>query len=196
MSKLKHQQNRMYVWSLHLAGVAAVAVAVSGFYGLVYQPLQQKQADYISQSEQLDFLLQKTGTEASDYRRLREELQDAKATVAELRRQLADQVSETVLIDQLRQLAATVDLHIVDYQVGLTNSLPTHSQTELELSCHGSYASICRFLQRAEQLTKTTKLSKFELQSSDKLSSYPIQLTFVLYSDGNSNDTREKRGVL
>ncbi|MGI9427243.1 MAG: type 4a pilus biogenesis protein PilO [Bythopirellula sp.] len=196
MSKLNLQQNRMYVWSLHLAGAAAVAVSVGGFYGLVYQPLKQKQADYTSQSEQLDFLLLKTGTEANDYRRLRNELQETNQTVVELRRQLADQVSETALIDQLRQLAATVDLQIVDYQVGLTSSLPTHSQTELELSCHGSYDSICRFLQQAEQLTKTTKLSKFELKTDDNLPHYPIQVTFVLYSDGNSNDTKEKRGVL
>ena len=42
------------------------------------------------------------------------------------------------------------------------------------------------FLQKAEQLTRTTKLSKFELNAKEKSHGYPIQLTFVLYSGGKS----------
>ncbi len=77
-----------------------------------------------------------------------------------------------------------------------TEVLPTHSQTEVDFRCLGSYASICRFLDQAEQLAKTTKLSKFQLGPASGFDQYPIQLTFVLYSDASKHDTKEKRGVL
>ena len=186
----------MFALSLHLAGVTVLALAIGGFYALVLLPLQQKQAEYSARSEQLDMLLVNTGTEASDYRRLRDELASMNDSVAEMHRQLAGQSSETAVIEQLSQLASDVDLEVLDYQVGLTQSLPSHSQTSVDFRCHGSYASICRFLQKAEQLTRTTKLSKFELNAKEKSHGYPIQLTFVLYSGGKSHDTKESRGAL
>ncbi len=186
----------MFVGLLHLSGVAVVVLTVGGFYALVYQPLQRKQAEHVSRTEQLDRLLVRTGTEGSEYRQLRNELSEMKESVEKLRLHLASHSSETGVIETLSGIAAEVDLEILDFQIGLTESLLTHSQTEVEFRCHGSYASICRFLEKAEQLTKTTKLSKFELQSEENSRGYPIQLTFVLYSEGQSHDTKEKRGTL
>ncbi len=173
-----------------------VAFAIGVFYALVFRPLQHKQEEHTARSEQLDLLLIQTGTEASEYRGLHKQLADMKDSVAEMHRQLAGQASETSVIEELSSIAAEVDLEVLDYQVGLTQSLPSHSQTEVEFRCHGSYASICRFLQKAEHLTKTTKLSTFELSSEKKSHGYPIQLTFVLYSEGKSHDTKERRGTL
>lgn len=141
-------------------------------------------------------LLVKTGTEGSDYHRLHKQLEEMKETVAELHSQLSDHPSESATIADLSDLATKVGLVVLDYSIGSTESQQTYSQTEVEFRCHGSYASICKFVQQAEQLTKTTKLSKFELHSGENSHAYPIQLTFVLYSEGESHDTKEKRGVL
>ncbi len=196
MNLLTHQLNRMFAGSLHLTGVAGVVLCLGGFYALVFQPLRQSQADHVARVEQIDKLLVHTGTEENEHRQLRTQLREMKESVAKLHHQLASDASEASVIEDLSRLAADVDLEVLDYQIGLTQSLPTHSQTEIEFRCHGSYASICQFLQKAEQLTKTTKLSKFELNSGKNSDQYPIQLTFVLYSEGKSHDTKEKRGIL
>ncbi len=173
-----------------------VALTIGAFYALVYQPLLSKQAGHVSRSEQLDLLLVKTGTEGAEYRRLRNQLSEMKASITKLHRHLSDHPSESTVIEELNGIAEDVGLEVLDYQIGLTEEQLSYSQTEIEFRCHGSYASICRFLQQAEQLTETTKLSKFELTSEVNSRGYPIQLTFILYSEGQSHDTKEKRGVL
>lgn len=173
-----------------------VALALGGFYALVYQPMQRNREGHMSRSEQLDMLLIKTGTERAEYRRLRNQLSKMKESVDKIHRQLADRPSEATVIEDLSDIAADVGLEVLDYQIGLTEKQQPYSQTEVEFRCHGSYASICKFLDKAQQLTETTKLSKFELNSEKKSHGYPIQLTFVLYSEGQSHDTKEKRGFL
>ena len=196
MKFFANPNSRMFAGSLHLAGVAVILLTVGGFYGLVHQPLQRKQARHRARTEQLKQLFVNTGTEAVEYRDLNSRLNEMKKTVENLHRQLADHASETRVIEELSSIAAEVDLDVLDYQVGLTKSLPTHSQTEVEFRCHGSYASICQFLEKAEQLTRTTKLSRFELKAERNSRSYPIQMTFVLYFEGKSHDTRERRELL
>ncbi len=196
MNFFTHPNSRMFTGSLHLAGVAVILLTLGGFYGLVYQPLQRRQAEHRARTEQLKQLLVNTGTEAVEYRDLSNRLSKMKKTVENLHRQLADHASETMVIEELSGIAAEVNLEVLDYQVGLTKSLPTHSQTEVDFRCHGSYASICRFLEKAEHLTRTTKLSKFELKSEKNSRSYPIQMTFVLYFEGKSHDTKEGREIL
>jgi len=196
LNLLTSQHNRLFAGSLHLTGVAVVALALGGFYALVYQPLQHNREGHRSRSEQLDRLLIKTGTERTEYRRLRKQLRKTKASADRIHRQLAGRPSEATVIEDLSDIAADVGLEVLDYQIGLTEKQQAYSQTEVEFRCHGSYASICKFLEQAEQLTETTKLSKFELNSEKNSLGYPIQLTFVLYSEGQSHDTKEKRGVL
>ena len=192
---LTQQQNRMFAWSLHLAGAAVVLLVLGGFYALVYQPLECKNVERTERSEQLDVLLVQTGPVGGQYRRLRSELAKMKTSVAELESQFEGAQSGEEVIENISQLATDVNLEILDYQIGLAESLPTHSQIEVAFRCRGAYASICRFLEKTEHLTKTTKLSKFELDSSSNSGSYPIQLTFVLYSEAKSHDTKERRGV-
>lgn len=196
MNLQSNQQSRYFGYSLHALGAAVTALTVGLFFALVYQPLVEKREQNVSRAEQIDRLLQSHSSEGSDYRRLRSQLEEMKGAVAELHSQLAQELSEEALLADISEIAAESDLQILDYQVGSPKSLLTHSITEIGFSCHGSYASICKFLEKAEQITKIAKLSKFELESSENSYSYPIQLTFVLYSEGKSNDTREKRGVL
>jgi len=196
LNKNTNQHHRWFAGSLHLASLAVVALTLGTFYALVYQPLQRKYAGHVSRTEQLDLLLVKTGTEGAEYRRLRNRLSEMKTSVSKLHRQLADHPSESIVIEELNDIADEVGLEVLDYQIGLKEEQPSFSQTEIEFSCHGSYASICQFLQQAEQLTETTKLAKFELTSEANSRGYPIQLTFILYSEGRSHDTKERRGVL
>jgi Tfp pilus assembly protein PilO len=140
--------------------------------------------------------LLQSGAEGREYRRLRDQLADMTESIGKLHAQLQSPQHEAAFVAELRGMADGVDLEIVNTQIGVTKTLPTHSQREVALDCYGSYASICQFLQQAEQFAKTTKLSKFALSATDNSDRYPIQLTFVLYSEGNSHDTKQKRGVL
>lgn len=192
MTLIATQPNRWFEYSLHLLGIGALALLLGGFYALVYQPLLRSQADHASRADQIDKLLLAQSTEGAEYRRLRKKLVDMQSSIAELRGQLASEQSETELLAELSSLAQTADLKVLDFQAGTTQNFPTHSTTEVEFRCNGSYASICQFLDAAEKLTKTTKLSKIELESYTNPHSYPIQLTFVLYSGAQSHDTKEE----
>ncbi len=192
VSFIARQQNRWFSPLLHLAGAASCAVLVAIFYALVFQPLEQKARAQEARLELLDQLLLTSGAESIEYRDLRNQFEEMTNSVAEIHRQLAEQKTETAVIGEINNLASQAGLRVLDYQVGLAEGHPSHSKAEVEFRCLGSYASICHFLDKAEQLTKTTKLSKFELDSSENSTEYPVQLGFVLYSNGNSNDTSER----
>ncbi len=190
-----HQGTRYFGFTLHAIGVAITAVLIGLCYVLVFKPLDNSKEQYLSRTEQLDALLQSNASEVGDYRRLRSQLDEMKHSVAELHSQLAEEFTEESLLARLNEIAAVSGIQILDHQIGEPQTLLTHSLTEVEFHCHGSYDSICRFLEQAEQITKIARLSKLELDPRDNSRSYPVQLTFVLYSGGKSNDKREKRGV-
>jgi len=162
----------------------------------VYQPLERKQAVDSERAEQLDMLLSHSSDEARKYRKLRDELARMTSDIAEVETQLATQLQDSSWVESLSEMATSHDLEVTDYRIGITQTQPTHDETTVEFRCLGSYASICKFLEKAEQLAKTTKLAKLSLCPALNFDRYPLHLTFVLYSDGNSHDTKEKRGVL
>ncbi len=190
------QGSRYFGLAMHAIGVAITAMLVGLFYMFVFKPLDNSKEQYISRTEQLGALLQSNASQGSEYRRLRAQLDEMKQSVAELHAQLAQEFTEESLLAKLGEIATESAVQILDHQIGQPQTLLTHSLTEVEFNCHGSYDSICRFLEQAEQITKIARLSKLELDPRDNSRSYPIQLTFVLYSEGKSNDKREKRGVL
>lgn len=179
-----------------MAGAAAVVLLVGCFYAVVFQPLDRRQDDSMTRLMQLDELLIRSGTEGREYRQLRDKLVDMQDSIAEVNLQLRDEQQEERVLADLNSIASSVGLEILEHQLGQSKMMSTHLEKEIELRCSGSYASICRFLEQAEKITKTTKLSRFELNEAKNSRSYPIQLTFVLYSRANSHDTKEKRGVL
>ena len=196
MKQIIPTNRRVFALSLHLVGALVVLGVIGVYYVGVYRPLQAKEAAYRNRTEQLDALSSQTGSEASQNRQLRGRLSEIETAVAQINAQLAAQTHDPAWVESITELASSVDLEISNYQIGVTETLPTHTQTAVDISCLGSYDSICRFLEKAEQLTKTTKLSKFKLGPAINLDRYPIQLTFVLYSEGQTHDTKEKRVVL
>jgi len=193
---LSNQHNRVYAWTLHILGATAVTLILGAYYVLLYQPLERQRAEAGDRIAHFDRELLRSGTEGREYRQLRDQLSEMTDSIAKMHVQLHAPQQEVAFVAELRSMADAVDLDIVNTQVGVTKTLSTHSQREVALDCHGSYASICQFLQQAEQFTKITKLSKFKLSATENSTRYPIQLTFVLYSEGNSHDTKQKRGVL
>jgi len=196
MSFTAQRRQQLIASSLHLAGAAAVALAMGIFYLAVYWPLENQAIAHETRAEQIDALFAHSPAVARKYRELRDRLASVQASVDQLHLQLAHQQTEKTAIDSLTEIAKNTNLEIIDYDLGHSQRLAAYSVTELELQCHGSYDSICRFLAQAEQFTKTAKLSRFELGSAANFERYPIQLTFVLYSEGQSHDTKEGRGVL
>ena len=196
MKKLNNHRKHIYECSLHLAGMAVVAAVIGLFYVLVHQPLQRRQAVYETRTAQLAQLQKASLPEVQAYRELRAKLTSMKASIFEVREKLASEAELETLVDEVTNLALEVDVQLISSEIGSTKQLATHSQTEVEFQCRGSYDSICQFLHRAEKLTKIAKISGFELQSSINPGGYPLQLTFVLYSGGVSNDISKKRGVL
>lgn len=196
MAVTSKKHSPVFALSLHAIGATVTLAMLFLSYKLIHQPLERKQQADAARIEQLGQLLKKNGTEAKEYRSLQSQLSQMRQAVAEVHDQLTDNVSSDDVLSSLQQLAAELDLEVLNYQVSPPQHHQQHTLSKIELSCNGSYASICNFLNKAEQLAKVTKLTKFGLDAEAKNQSYPIQLTFVLYSDGESNDTKEKRGVL
>ncbi len=158
--------------------------------------MERRQGERVDRTKQLGTLLLQSKSVRNGHQELRDRLGAMQKSVHDLRGSFSTKQPERAFLKEVHRVAESTELQISDYQVGLKKSLPTHSQTEVQFRCNGSYASVCQFLEQIKHLTKTTKLSRFRLDAETNLEVYPIQLTFVLYSEAQSHDTKEKRGVL
>lgn len=173
-----------------------LASVVGAFHAFFYHPLVNKQEEHRLRTEQLNTLLQQSREALQKHRQLQKQLHALQEKIPAARRRLPNESFEAEFVSQVSNIAKSVDLQIVDYQQGTVQKAATHSKAEVQFRCHGSFASICHFLHEVSQLTRITKISKFDLKTEKNSHRYPFQVTFVLYYGVPSNDTSETRGVL
>ena len=76
--------------------------------------------------------------------------------------------------------AAQAGLQIRDYRPGVVATRPTHSQMEIQLSCQGTYRSLCEFLDRLAALPRLTRVEKMEITAAGP-ESQPTTLSLIVY---------------
>ena len=196
LSFLVTNDDRMFRRLLCVIGCAVVLAVIGVFYYAYLKPRSVEYQRMEGRIAQLETLMANPGEAARDYRELRSAVSLVQTQIAEVQSDYLEAVDPATVMQQLTSLAREQRLEVFDYDISAPKALDTHVQTEIELHCRGSYASICRFLDQAEQLTCVTKLSSLEIDSSGNSELYPVELTFVLYSKVESHDREDKRGVL
>jgi len=173
-----------------------LALTVGVFYALLYQPLVHKQEDHRLRSDQLSSLINQSRGVQRDHRQLRKQFNTLQEKIAATRHRLPSESLEAEFVSQIGDVAESMDLRILDYQQVAAQEAPSHSKTEVQFRCNGSFASICHFFHEVSQFARITKISAFDIQSDLNSNHYPFRVTFVLYYGVPSHDTSETRGVL
>jgi Tfp pilus assembly protein PilO len=183
-------------WALHAAGAATVALVLGAYYCLVYQGLAISKESDSKRVEQLTLLLGKSAAVQRENHRLQQELDALDASVAEIRKRLPHELRQEEFTADLSRVAESVGLDVEELRWGSPKVTAAYAQTEIQVDCSGSFASICRFLDEVGQLARITEVAQLRLEADPESANHTFQVSFVLYYSVAARDSDKNEGVL
>lgn len=183
-------------WALHAAGVATVALVIGVYSFFVYDRLMIRAESDSQRIEQLTSLMSESAEVQRKNRDLQQELRELESTVAAIRERLPHDMHQEVFAKELNRLAHEAGLQKLEFHWGATEVTPNSTQAQLRLECDGSYASICNFLDKVNQLNQITDIAHLQLEADPGSRNRPFQVTFVLYYGVDPAESDKNKGVL
>jgi Tfp pilus assembly protein PilO len=183
-------------WALHAVGVVALGLVLLAYLWFVWNPISERRLLCEQRISQLEQLLKRAPHVRSENQTYKAEIASLKQSVEETQKRLPQELREHEFLEQVRAIAEQTGMELQDYQMGDIEQLESYSKAQLTLQCHGSFASICRFLDEIDHLARITEAANLQIETADNFNRYPLQVTFVLYFGGSSHDRRMRGDVL
>lgn len=178
------------------AGVATLLLAVGLFHRFVISPyVRQCDLDQ-RRSDQLIELGNRADAVRTKHRQLKAELVTLQKSVEDTLQRLPAASEEYQFVAQVEEVAQANRVEITNSMIGNVERGESLSRAYVTFECIGSFASICRFLDGIDHLTRLTEVARLEIEPGENLQRYPFQATFVLYFTGNSHDRTMRGGIL
>jgi Tfp pilus assembly protein PilO len=165
---------------LHGLGLSIVLATAGLGYALVMRPLDRGIEEWDDRSFQLQACLQDAPKVRAEHQRLRGAMAAAEAKTADLQKRVPDEPSEAEFLGQLAQAAKQTNLQISDYRPGVVRGGRRCSQLQIQLSCKGTYRSICNFLDCVAALPRITQVEKLDITAAGP-DGHPVTLWLVVY---------------
>ena len=178
---------RCFGWALHALGAAVAAVLVPLVWWTTSAPLEYAHRDYAARVAELTELLEKSGAVKAEHARLLDSLRDLKATAVAIQQRIPAEALEGEFLAQLSKTAQAEGVQILDYRPGLAAARGDYSQMEIGLSCEGTYAGLCGFVSRLEQMPRLAQLVQVQIESRRDSSIYPAEMSLVIYFGGKGS---------
>ena len=175
-------------WALHGAGCLAAFAVVGAYYGFVTLPLNGEMEQDALRVVQLEALNARAPEVRRTYRLKQAELRSLEESVADTLLRLPAKLDEQEFLEQVKLVAQASDIEVVGSQIGLAEQLESYSKAEVTFQCHGSFASICRFLDGISHLPRLTEVARLQIETDKNVERYPVQVTFALYFGSTSHD--------
>ncbi len=148
MFNFKNGQTCTARLAVHGLGFGLLALTAALFVFAVHRPLARARADHLQRSEQLAALLEGSGEVRRQNTALRQELKALNEQVQDVRARVPAYAEDGAFISQLAAAAEDEGVQLIDYRRGRAVETSAHSHIELDLKCVGTYAALCRFLNR------------------------------------------------
>jgi Tfp pilus assembly protein PilO len=165
---------------LHGLGLSIVLATAGLGYALVMRPLERGIEELNGRAFQLQTCLQQAPKVRADHQRLRDAMAAAEAKAADLQTRVPDEPFEAEFLGQLAEAARQTSFQIGDYRPGVVRSGQRCSQLQIQLTCQGTYRSICNFLDRVAALPRITQVEKLDITAAGP-DGHPVTLWLVVY---------------
>jgi Tfp pilus assembly protein PilO len=171
---------RLLGLGLHGLGLSIVLATAGLGYALVIRPLETRIEESDGRSLQLEAVLREAHKVRAEHQRLQGAMAAAEAKAADLQKRVPDEPSEAEFLAQLTQAANQTGLQISDYRPGVVRGGQRCSQLQIQLSCQGTYRSICDFLDRLAALPRITQVEKLDITAAGP-DGHPVTLWVIVY---------------
>ena len=170
-------------WSMHLAGAALLLSIVAGYYFGVYGWLHEQVAEDAEQIERLTSNLQEAVEVRNNHHRLEQQYESLRKKVDTVHGRLTWPMDQEQLSRDLRQVALASGLKVTNLDVAQPENLKKYRRIEIALTCTGSYASTCDFVDGLGRLLWFADITQLRIKAKDGRSDYSVLAKFSVYYD-------------
>jgi len=168
-------------WMLHAAGLALTAGVAVLAAVTIWQPLYAGSEQAMVEIARLDELLKSAGEIRAEARDIRRQIDEAQTRGVRLAARVPTAPHEADFLGQMTELAHQVELEINDYRPGVVRLLEKHGEMEVQFSAQGTYAAICRFLHRTEELPRLCRITRLDIKAPQTGDKTQIDMTLLIY---------------
>ncbi|MCI0334352.1 MAG: type 4a pilus biogenesis protein PilO [Planctomycetes bacterium] len=166
---------------LHYAGVLAAVLCVAAGFSLVHAPTVDAIADTSSRIEELKLSIQNASIMRDQHRKVTDQLSEVTARIAGVQRRVPRDADAGEFLKEVTQLASEEQLVIKDFTPEKPEHRNGYAEMQVTLKGSGSYASICKFVDRLSKLKRLSKVKDLTLSAEGNANEYPMTATLVIY---------------
>jgi Tfp pilus assembly protein PilO len=174
-------ETRRFGRLLHYAGFLATVLCAVGSYSLLRGPSTRAVADIASRINEVLLSVQNAPLIRDQHRKVSETLQGVSARIAEVQRRVPRDADAGEFLKEVSHIASAEQLSIKDFQPATPMSRKGYAEMQVTLKGHGSFASICAFVDRLSKLKRLSKVKDLTVSAAESGIDYPMTATLVIY---------------
>jgi Tfp pilus assembly protein PilO len=180
---------------LHYAGVLATVVCAAAGYSLVHAPSIDAVADTSARIQELTLLIENAPIMREQHQKVSKTLNEVTTTIAEIQRRVPRDADAGEFLKELTQLASAEGLAIKDFTPDKPVSRSGYAEMQVTLKGSGSYASICRFVDRLSRLKRLSKVKDLTVSAVGNADEYPMTATLVIFFGLRGKDSAATKSL-
>jgi Tfp pilus assembly protein PilO len=166
---------------LHYAGLLATVLCAVAGYSLVHAPSIDAIANTSARIMELQMLIQNAPVMRIQHRTATDKLGEVTTRISEVQSRVPLDADAGEFLKQVTQLASAEQFAIKDFTPDKPQDRNGYAEMQVTLKGNGSYASICRFLDRLSKLKRLSKVKDLTLSAEGDANEYPMTATLVIY---------------
>ncbi len=192
---------RLFGRLLHYAGVLATVLCVAAGYSWVHAPTIDANADTSARIEELKLSIQNAPVMRDQHKKVTDKLSEVTTRIADLQRRVPRVADAGEFLKEVTQLATEEHFTIKDFTPEKPENRNGYAEMQVALKGSGSYASICKFMDRLSQLKRLSKVKDLTVSAEGNANEYPMTATLVIYfglrgkeTDSTKSPQENRRG--
>jgi len=166
---------------LHYAGLLATVLGAAVGYSLMHAPSTENIASTTAQIVELELLNQNAPVMRAQHQNVSEKLHEVTTRIAEVQARVPRDADAGDFLRDVTRLAGEEQFSIKDFTPDKPQERNGYAEMQVTLKGVGSYASICRFVDRLSKLKRLSKVKDLSLSAEADTSEYPMTATLVIY---------------
>jgi Tfp pilus assembly protein PilO len=166
---------------LHYAGLLATVLCAVAGYSFVHAPSIESIASTSAKIVELEMLIQNAPVMREQHRKSSDRLQEVTTRIAELQARVPHDAAAGEFLKEVTRVASEEQFAIKDFTPDKPHDRTGYAEMQVTLKGAGSYASICRFMDRLSKLKRLSKVKDLSLSAEGDASEYPMTATLVIY---------------
>jgi Tfp pilus assembly protein PilO len=187
---------RQFGRMLHYCGILVTVLAATAAYSLLHAPTARAIAETATRIEEVMLSAENAPLIREYHQKVLNRLADVEQRIAAVEARVPDEAEAGAFLKELTQIAAEEQLILKDFQPHKPVVKTGYAEMDVTLKGQGSFASICKFLDRAEKMSRLAKVKALTVSAVDNPAEYPVDATLTIYfgianPSGNEEARRE-----